>query len=166
MTTAAATALSSFSYLSALTSSGASSAVLGTLASAYTKASAAQDGSLEAVAGQGYLGTLASAIYTQSGSAGSIQNLSALTVGGLDSGSAASLLSGLTSDSASALQGFDASLLGGASLAAAGAEARKAYGSGTLTQAAQAAADTTSSPATLALQAVAASLGNTFTLLA
>lgn len=161
-----ATSLSTYSYLTALAKSGQSSAVLGTLAQAYTQASSGADGSLESLAGQSYLGTLASAVYAQAGSASSVQGLSALTVGGLDSSSASSLLSGLASDSASALLGFDAALAGGANLAAVSAQARKTYGSGTLSQDAASAADPTQNPMTLALQALASATGNTLTLLA
>ncbi|HLO65507.1 MAG TPA: hypothetical protein VK188_00710 [Holophaga sp.] len=162
----ASTAQSTYSYLTALATSGQSSAVLGTLAQAYTQASSGADGSLESLAGQSYLGALASAVYTQAGSASRVQGLSALNVGGLDSSSASSLLSGLTSDSASALQGFDAALLGSANLAAASAQARKTYGTGTLAQDAAAAADATQNPLNLALQALASATGNTLTLLA
>jgi len=73
-----------------------------------------------------------------SGATSGIQGLSASQiVGGIDSSAATALLTGLSSGSSSGLQGFDTAIAGPAALASATYQAQQAYGSGSLTSDAQ-----------------------------
>ena len=184
MNIGATTAQNIYDYQSTLTSAGRASAVFQVLTQAYSQSSAALGSSndLATLAGQANLKPLINAIYSQGkaiqaagGTADNgVQGLQpAQLFGGVDSGSASTLLTQLFGDSASSLPGFG---VGAAPLSMVSADAVKAYGSGNLTQNAQAQAAATlggsasSNPSTNAIQAAItaqmAAINNTFTLLA
>jgi len=184
MNIGATTAQNIYDYQSTLTTAGRASAVFQVLTQAYSQSSAAMGSSndLATLAGQANLKPLISAIYTQGkaiqaagGTADNgVQGLQASPLyGGVDSSAASSLLTQLFGDSASSLSSFG---VGASTLSMVGADARKAYGSGNLTQAAQAQAaqtlngssssSTSANAIQAAISAQMASINNTFTLLA
>jgi hypothetical protein len=176
MDVTATSAANLYHFQTALASSGQASAIFGALTQSYAQASAglaSGGGDLSSVVGQANLGPLVSAIYAQSGAQGALQDLGASgLVGGLDANAASALLFNLGGDSSSSLSGFESAVQSRTTLASTAADALKAYGSGTVTQLAQAEAPaaTGQDAGTLAVQAAFAAqqniLNTTFTLLA
>jgi hypothetical protein len=196
-----------YSYQSAVAGGTQAQAIFQTLTKAYAQSSSAlsaTDG-LSVLAGQANLKPLISAIYTQgkaiqaadaangtdstsaSNATNAIAGLQSGSYGNLDASAASSLLTQLFGgggDSSSTLQGFGVGLSSASSLASVAADARKAYGGGTLTSDAQAQAaatlkeasgtgtdtGTSNQNATYSVQAAVAAqlaaMNNTFTLLA
>jgi hypothetical protein len=182
MDISSASSQSLYAYQSALAGGTQTSAVFQALTQAYTSSSSQSTGDIADLAGEVNTSPLVSAIYasSSSASASSVTGLQPETlVGGIDSSTAANLLSGLSSDASSGLQGFDGALSNSGALAAAASTAQETYGTGTLTQDAQtqaaasattAGTSLTSATAAYTSQAVAnaqlAALNNTFSLLA
>jgi hypothetical protein len=185
-----------YSYQAAVAGSGQTNAVQQALASTYSSVSnTSSDGTdpVTIAAGGSAPAPVVPSTYTasqaqQTSATSGIQGLTpSQVVGGLDASAANALLTGLSTGSG--LQGFDAAVTSGATLATAASAAQQAYGFGGLTQDAQtqaASSDTsasgtaavpatgsTSDPtatATYTQQAVAvaqtAAMNNTFSLLA
>ena len=132
-----------YSYQTALAANGQGSATLGALSQAYSDAQTSNGSTdpLASLVGQTNAGSLASAIYTvsqaqQTSDTSGVQGLApSQVVGGLDASSATALLTGLSTDAASGLQGFD--VTGSSTLAATASQAKQAYGNGNLSSDAQ-----------------------------
>ena len=139
-----------YSYQAALAGGGQGSAILQALTQSYTSSSAANSSNaatdpLTALVGESASSPLVSAIYAQSQATGTSPSSLGITpeqlFGGLDSSSASALLTGLSSDAAAGLQGFDSAVTGSSSLASSQYAAQQAYGNGTLSSDAQAQAN-------------------------
>ena len=193
MDVSSATSQNLYSYQASLAGGTQSQAILQTLAQAYSQGSSNLDNSdgLSGLAGQANLGPLVSAIYAQgsatsqaSGDTSQTAGISGLQsgsyFGNLNSGAAAGLLTQTFGDASSSSDGFALGISSTTTLASAAADARKAYGTGTLTQEAQTqasaiqpttgTANTTNDAQTYLAQAASsaqlAAINNTFTLLA